>query len=523
MTAQTALPDPRLLSGAMALVERAVELSRGYDADVQALVREASQHPIAEDSRERLFTRIVTILLNDGKEPDDDDRVRLSDEVHETVRALLSPPSGPQLAPAPSATEAETKPAIELVEKYGHVPHDVVPVPLFKGMPVHMREGYVDITTVNLWKGNHRVELFVAEFRDREGREPEDHELLAILQGDLHVGGTDKLDPFDIKPLAESIAAKGVERPPILTWDGEPKDGNRRIAAAKYVLSHEKEFDDAQRDRARWVRVWVAPKTTEDVIENIVVALNFESDHKKEWEEYIKARLVADRFKSYLEAATASGSRVSDTLTKRLKQEVAAYYAIKVTAVTRYLRMVQWANDFEAYHVEDKGRDEASVRYKANDIFQWFYEIDAGKAGEKLTDRLYADEELKEIVYDLMYEVLDSGAQVRQLHKVIGDEPAMRLLTQAHAETDHSEAKKVVLAAIAEAAKNSPARKLGFEQWLKSAVERLDATPPMHWQAPDTKLLRDLRRVLTGAVGAIEGELQDRGVALPDAEAVGAP
>ena len=42
--------------------------------------------------------------------------------------------------------------------------------------------------------------------------------------------------------------------------------------------------------------MWRAPKgTTEDQFEAIVVALNFEEDHKEEWPEYVKARLVVDR------------------------------------------------------------------------------------------------------------------------------------------------------------------------------------------------------------------------------------
>jgi len=45
------------------------------------------------------------------------------------------------------------------------------------------------------------------------------------------------------------------------------------------------------------------------------------------------------------------------------------------------------------------------VRYKANDIFQWFFEIQAERGADKLTNRLDSDEDLKQIVYDLMYDV----------------------------------------------------------------------------------------------------------------------
>ena len=41
--------------------------------------------------------------------------------------------------------------------------------------------------------------------------------------------------------------------------------------------------------------------------------------------------------------------------------------------------MVRWAEDFEEYHAADDEKDAAKIRYRANDIFQWFYEIEAGR------------------------------------------------------------------------------------------------------------------------------------------------
>jgi hypothetical protein len=524
-------PPAELLQSALNLVERATELADNYDDDVRSLVVRAAQHGLPEDTKRRFFTRVVTLLHNGGVEPDEETKSRLAAEVRAEVAELLasSPlPAGESTDPSSNtdlltavaaqgtAPEGDETEGVKLVPRNGLEPHDVVPIPTFKGVAVPMREGYIDISRINLWKGNHRVALYVEEFREREGREPDDLELLAILHGDLVVGA-DKDDPFEILPLARSIAAKGVERPPILTWNGEPKDGNRRIAAAKYVLKT-KGFSEGEKERARWVRVWVTPDTTDDVIDAIVVALNFESDFKKPWEEYVKARLVVGRYRSNLDAQIASGARITQTLDKRLKTDVGGHYGIPTSAVTRYIQMVRWADDFEAFHVEERGREEAKVRYKANDIFQWFFEIQAGRGADKLTNRLDADEELKEIVYDLMFDVLDSGAQVRSLHKVIADEPSLKLLTQAHdqAAVDRDESKALVLAAIAEAAKNSPTRKVGFEAFLKNAVDRLGSAPPKQWQTIETQLLRDLRRVLPGAIGAIEGELGDRGVVLQE-------
>lgn len=515
MTIEIGTTDPALLERALELLERATDLAEDYEEDVQILVRQAADSGLSEEDKRSLFTRIVVVLHNGGVEPDDRERARIAREVCAEIEALLTDDAtedGHAGSPAPGQR-------IELVARNGHTPTDVKPTPIFKGRQVPMREGFVDITTIHLWKGNHRVELWVQEFRDREGREPEDHELLSILQGDAVESGQ-KTDPFDIIPLAKSIAERGVDVAPILTWDGQPWDGNRRIAASKYVLTR-KGFSDAERERARWVKVWVAEDTTQDVIDDIVVAMNFEPDYRRPWEEYVKARLVVDRFKGELEAYTAMGERITTALQKRIKGEVADHYAIAVSRVTRYLEMVRWADDFEAYHVEERGLDDAKVRYKANDIFQYFFEIQAGRGdGVKLTTKLDQDDDLKTIVYDLMFDVIESGAHVRALHKVVDDEPSLRMLMQAHevSQTDENEAKKLVVAAIAEAAKNAPTKKTGFEQFVKSMVDRLGSTQPTQWEAIDTQTLRSLRKVLPGSLGAIDGVLDDRDLSAPPAQ-----
>src|SRR5262249_32678906 len=153
--------------------------------------------------------------------------------------------------------------------------------------------------------------------------------------------------------------------PPILTWEGEPKDGNRRIAAARFVL-HSSEFSVDQKERARWVKVWQAPEgTTEDQFEAIVVALNFEDDHKEEWPEYVKARLGHQRYQELREGIPG---QVTTSADRELKRKVSNTFAITPAEVTRYIRMVQWAEEFETFHTEERATDPAEVRYRANDI-----------------------------------------------------------------------------------------------------------------------------------------------------------
>lgn len=500
MTNEESLADRR--EALAEIIEQATVLSEDYGDEVREAVLLAAEEPLDPQRAERLWTRIISILRTSGRDLDEAAMARVAEQVRTEVRSVVQSVGRPR-------EEAPT--AIVLVEKYGVDPYDVRPVPFYNGIAIPMRAGYVDVSALSLWRGNHRLELHVQEFVERQHREPEDHEVLAIMQGTLHLPSLTEKDPFDVLPLANSIARRGVERPPILTFEGQPKDGNRRIAAAKYVVSHPDLYSQDQVDRARWVRVWQAPSwTTDEMFEAIVVSQNFEPELKKPWPEYVKARLVCDRYESIRESYDG---RFTEVTNKRVKKDVADQFAITATAVTRYLRMVDWAQDFESYHVDEKVRDPADVRYRANEIFQWFYEIEAGRDNEKLTRRLDSDDELRSVVYDLMFDVLDSGALVRNLHKMVADEDTASMLIRAHEQAssgtrdDQLAALEIVRDADAEVRRRNIARrKIGFDQWLRSAVDKLGNTAPDEWaKIRDTALLSDFRRVLQGAIGAIDG------------------
>jgi hypothetical protein len=484
------------------LIEQARTLAAEYGDEVTAAVKAATEEPLDPERARRLYARVIKILrAAEGIDVEDDADVaeQIRREVETVVRSVKRPRANGD--------------GLTFVERNGVAPHDVSPVPVFNNQYISMVEGYVDVETLDLWPENHRIELHVAEFQNINGRDPDRGELLELMHGKITLPSLDKKeqkDPFKLLPLAQSIARKGVERPPIVTHEGLPKDGNRRIAASLLVLDRD-EFTPEEKDRARWIRVWRAPEgTTDDQFDAIVVALNFEDDHKIEWPEYVKARLVVGRYQYLREHAKG---RFSQSKAQQLKKDVAKHFAITPQAVTRYLKMVQWADDFEGYHLAE-GRDPAKVTYKANDIFQWFYEIDAGKTGEKLTQsQLDNDDELKEVVYDLMFDVLDSGAQVRALHTVVGDPDALNLLVKAHdvADADADEALDLVKDAIELGKRKSiKRRRVGHEQFLKSTCDRLGATPPDVWPQVDTELLLEARRILTATIGSINAVIESR-------------
>lgn len=513
MTVQ--LTPDQLAEGLETLIERAEALSADYADVVQDAVRAAREEALDDDDVRRLFVRILTILRTTGRELDAAQSTVVADQIRAEAAVLTAGRTQRMDTSDTPASQGSTivRGGLTFHSRYGLTPRAVLPVQTFKGQAIMLTEGYVDVTTLPLWMDNYRVQLHVAEFREVNHRDPDGDELLDLMHGNLPLPGLDNKDPFKLKGLAGSIARKGVERAPICTWEGEPKDGNRRIAASRMVLE-DSQATPEQKDRARWIRVWQAPEgTTEDQFEAIVVALNFESDHKEDWPEYVKARLVVERYRILKEDIRVGGWTEKRAL--ELRKRVADLFAIEHREVKRYLEMVQWAEDFEDYHTTDRGLEPAEVRYKANDIFQWFYEVQAGKGQDKIVAKVQQDDALRALVYDLMYDVLDSGLQVRNLHKVVADDAALDLLKRAHDEGRQEEALKFVDAAIAEAQKNSPTKRLGFEQFLRTAVDRLGSTPPDQWQSIEVALLNDLRRVFHGAIGSIEGELVVRGGPTP--------
>lgn len=484
------------------LLDQARTLAADYGDEVVAAVKAAADEPLEPARARRLYMRVIKILrMAEGADAEHDAAV--AEQIRLEVEAIVGSVRRP----------VAKRKGLVFVERNGLRPHQVTPVPVFNGQYIPMVEGYVDVETLDLWPENHRIQLHVAEFKNINGREPDRGELRELMHGKITLPSLDKKDqkdPFKLLPLAQSIARKGVERPPIVTYEGLPKDGNRRIAASLLALDRDG-FTSEEKERARWIRVWQAPKgTTDDQFDAIVVALNFEDDHKIEWPEYVKARLVVERCTQLREQAKG---RFTQAKGLELRKEVAKHFAIEHQAVARYLKMVQWADDFEAYHIA-KDRDEAEVRYKANDIFQWFYEIDAGKAGERLTQsQLDDDDELKTVVYDLMFDVLNSGAQVRALYTVVADPDARKQLESAHevAEADEEEALALVKEAIETAKRKSvKRRRIGHETYVKSICERLGATPPDVWPTVPTELLLKARRVLSTTLGSINAVLEDR-------------
>jgi hypothetical protein len=471
---------------------------------------------LPDDRAERLFTRILLAVRGYRDDLPEPEREAMVGEVRAIVAETMAAREVHRDAVRTTIELGgdaydEAAPSTLLYSAHGLNPRPVRPIPVFNGESIAMVEGFARVSDLRPWVGNPRLELHMEAFRREYQREASPDEIVQILAGKLTLPGmSTQRDPFELDELARSIASKGVQQPPVVDQDGTPRDGNRRLAACLYIQGND-EYMAEEKLRASEVRVWQAPPgTTDDQFDAIVASLNFEPDHKLVWPTYLKARQVV---RYYDELVDNEPTDPNPKRNAELKREAAKKFAVKTQAVTRYIKMVRWAEDFAAHQVEVKNQPESNVEFRTIDIFEWFYELDAGKGDEKLTAKLDADPVLKDLVYDLMYrdKLLTSGAQVRSLYKLVTDDSALECLLTAQDEPNLERAREAVEQAFDEARKARVTRsKINFAEFLRTTIEKLDAVAPSAYHDLDADLLLRFRRAVSGAIGLVDSELESR-------------
>ncbi|MGH9904909.1 MAG: hypothetical protein ACRD8U_04900, partial [Pyrinomonadaceae bacterium] len=379
------------------------------------------------------------------------------------------------------------KTKVELSGRNGINPGPVFPTPCFHEIEVAMRSGFVKTGDIQLWPENVRLDLHLRQFQQRNGRGPDHSELLDImlskmdLPGLLEVPGVssrEQKDQFAIDKLARSIANNGVRKPPILDIDGTLLDGNRRVAACWYILNND-EFDSKQKHRAEHIFVWqLTEHATDDQRSAVVVSLNFEDDCKEEWPEYVRAQKVFEEWQALLQLETrAPGTQRQAELKRSLSRKFAL--GPDTSVVNRYLKMVEWATEFEDYHINQKLRDEFEVKHRANRYFQYFDELSRGAGPGGVAHALGRDEGFKHLVFDLLFDgKFKNWRQIRELKLIYDNEEAREALGRARAENDPETAEDHLENAI-DIARSIQAsmREVGANTRIESFVKWLEELP----------------------------------------------
>lgn len=479
-----------------------------------------------EELRE-LLTSIVVLIRSNG-DTTDADRNRIADEVRSHIESAVKKrnQADSEWEGYPAAPEEEAGPALTDEEEMTHLAlfdwdnFHVRPAPTstFLGRTIPLMEGFAKTQEIEFWPENKRLAIDLRNFRRKEGRNPDPEELKQML---WPKGSTSKSDPYDIRELADDIAARGVQTPPVIDYWGTAWDGNRRLAACLFILASD-DYNDVQKERASRVRVWQTNEhATKDQIDAIVTSLNFGKDLKKPWPEYVRARDVYD---AYVELRDIEASKriLNDRDETKVRRRVAQRFGIKTNEVTRYCKMVTWAIEFENFYRE-QDRDENEIETRTSELFQYFFELDAGVGDDKLAKRFEGDEAFRAIVFDLLFDgKIKSFAQVRELRKVYDTPVALEQLKEAHAQPNRALAREGVADAIFTAKKKSQeTRQVGRGSELATIAKwlREDVTLAMLGKL-DVDVLRDFRDSARAVDGMIT-MVVDAAAAAPatDAEA----
>jgi hypothetical protein len=460
--------NPNLQIHFDAVIEASYNVSRDVGEEVEAAFTEGDLSPLGEEELRALLKTILSVMADRASErgvPLD-----LSGGVESAVETIIVQSRRSRTNRVSSVVSLRARNRIE--------PHPVFPVPMFHGKEVPMLAGWVRTSEIKLWENNERLEIHVAQFEQRNGRRPDPRELLDLMMSRVVLPGISAEDQFEIVSLARSIATNGVQKPPIIAVDGTLLDGNRRVTACHLILNSD-EFSTDQKKRAEWLFVWqLTEHATDEDRERVVVALNFEEDYKEPWPEYIKARKVVQEWEAMLtlESPPPNQRRQSD-----MKKELSMRFALGPTTgvVNRYLKMMDWADKFENYHIGECGRDTYEVQHRSSEAFQYFDELSKGQSEGGVANVLSVDDTLRHAVFDLLFrDLFKNWRQIRDLKYAALDEDARDALIRARNEPDEELAEDLVENAIAGArTRRAEERKVGANTRIESFVKWLLDVP----------------------------------------------
>lgn len=454
-------------------IELAYRISDDVGDKVKDVLTVGRERPLTPVEASSLLTKVITILKDSARRRGDTATLQaLKGKTSEIVGRIMK---SRNKTGNNDGHQVNTQAAVALEGRKGIRTGPVLPSPWFHGREVAMRGGYIKTDTVQLWESNDRLDIHISQFRKTHGRKPTPDELLHIMLSKMQLPGVTAEDQFKIKELANSIAINGVRRPPILDLDGTLLDGNRRVASCYYILSSD-EFSSEQKQRVQYIYVWqLTEHATNDDRNAVVVSLNFESDCKQPWPEYVKARKVYEDWQTILavEPRVPGPERV-----RQLKRELSSKFALgnDPTLVNRYLRMVEWADEFERYHAT-QGRDQYEVKHRAEEYFQYFDELSKGVGPGGVAHTLNQDENYKHLVFDLLFQgKFKNWTLIRRLK--FQDQDVREGLTSAREEADLEEARDLIEQVLTDASnRRRETRVSGANTRIETFVKWLEDLP----------------------------------------------
>ena len=493
--------DPAVQQEFLRLLGLARDLPEDLEAEVTELISEAAADPVDAVEAKAVVDRVLARL--EEHIADDDPAIGVVRAAAHVLRGRLTGSNNGRVS-------ARTRLSAALSEER----EPVKPSPRFAGRTIPMYRFLVDPRNPRLWIENDRIEVHVEQFRKVHGRDPDDDELFRILSSKEQLPGVVDEDEFDLDDLAEDIAAFGLERPPILDQDGQIRDGNRRIAACRLILIAP-EYSDEAKERVRRIEAHqLSEHASEEDVDWVVTTLNFRKDQKKEWSDYIKARKI---YKEWQRMTTLRPDATARELAD-MRKDLARRFAMgnRTDAVARYIRMVDLAEEFESFMVDERNEDPFTVRHRAMERFQFFDELTKGRQRTQgPAHALEQSDRLRELVFDLLYQgKFQNWSLVRDLKYAADNNDVMDELERARAlvDDDKKKAQRMVKNALVEARQSSPEavetsadlRISQFVAWLAKM------SPASYDRSVSLESLKNLQRALRLVDSMVDRMIDER-------------
>ena len=475
-----------------AIIEDAYRISSDVGQDIEEILLMGIENPLNREEARLLLTRVITVLRQNASKRGDLDTVQNLGDIDTIVERIVQ--TRDKVISKMTDEQINAK-KLTLVTRNGISPRPVHPSRFFHGREIPLNCGFVKTTDISLWENNERLEIHLAQFKEKHGYPPTSEELLQIMLTQMPLPGISESDEFKITALANSIAVNGVRVPPIVDTDGTLLDGNRRVAACYYILNSD-EFRPEQKRRVEYLFVWqLTEHAMPDDKDAVIVSLNFEDDHKMKWPEYVKAWKVYNEWQTIL---AIEPRRPGPQRERQLKRELTEKFALgrDSSEVTRYIKMVEWANDFQDYFINTKGVDEYEVKHKASEKFQYFDELSKGPNPGGVAYTLNQDESFKHLVFDLLFQnKFKNWALIRSLRYV--DQDVRDRLSNIRELTDIEEAQDIVEDALNDAkARRRESRIVGANERIKTFANWLEGLPIGAFTNPDEIHPESLQRLL---------------------------
>jgi hypothetical protein len=233
--------------------------------------------------------------------------------------------------------------------------------------------GQIKLEDIGYWVNNRRTDVQITQLKKQLGlrtnQVPDNDQLFEWLEGDPEL---------DVERLARDILFNGLRQQLIISYDNVLLDGNRRYLAHRWIAEH---GDPHQRERFNKLNAWILTEECSDEAGKlrIITQYNFLDDFRKEWNNFVKAKLLWEEY--------------NDGNKKYTYSDLFAIYGGPGFGKSKITEYIKTYEVILLYAQTCPDEDEALV--KAAENFVWFEQLQ-----RSYRDLIRDDEEFQEAIFD---------------------------------------------------------------------------------------------------------------------------